>query len=130
MVSSFYGALSALLVVWLTVQVVRLRRAKKVRLGDGGDPELRVAIRAHGNALEYIPLSLVLLGLAELSGAHPALLHACGGALVGGRVLHARGLLRETLRLRVWGMQLTACSLIALALVNLGVALMHGLKSW
>ncbi|NJD08163.1 MAG: hypothetical protein FIA97_16950 [Methylococcaceae bacterium] len=128
MISSFYAALATLLLVWLIWQVVRLRRAKKIRLGDGGDPDLRNAIRAHGNAVETIPLSLLLLGLAELSGAPAALLHAGGIGLLAGRVLHARGLLRESLRSRVWGMQLTVYVLIALALVNLGVALLHGLK--
>ncbi|NJC89301.1 MAG: hypothetical protein FIB02_12360 [Desulfuromonas sp.] len=128
MISSFYAALATLLLVWLIWQVVRLRRAKKIRLGDGGDPDLRNAIRAHGNAVETIPLSLLLLGLAELSGAPAALLHAGGISLLAGRVLHARGLLRESLRSRVWGMQITVYVLIALALVNLGVALLHGLK--
>lgn len=128
MISSFYAALATLLLVWLIWQVVRLRRAKKIRLGDGGDPDLRNAIRAHGNAVETIPLSLLLLGLAELSGAPATLLHAGGIGLLAGRVLHARGLLRESLRSRVWGMQLTVYVLIALALVNLGVALLHGLK--
>jgi uncharacterized membrane protein YecN with MAPEG domain len=73
MISSFYAALLALLIVWLSLRVIKLRRTKKVRLGDGGEPELQTAIRAQGNATEYIPISLILLALLELNGAHAAL---------------------------------------------------------
>lgn len=72
MISSFYAAILALLIVWLSLRVIKLRRIKKVRLGDGGEPELQVAIRAQGNATEYVPISLILLVLLELSGAHIA----------------------------------------------------------
>jgi uncharacterized membrane protein YecN with MAPEG domain len=33
--------------------------------GDGGDPEMSQAIRAHGNFAEYVPLGLILLGLVR-----------------------------------------------------------------
>lgn len=118
MLSSFYAALAALLMVRLSVGVIKLRRAHKVRLGDGGVPELQAAIRAQGNAVEYIPISLILLALLELGGGHPALVHAGGIAMLAGRLLHARGLLSGKLRYRVLGMQFTIYTLIALALAN------------
>ena len=61
MLSSLYAALAALLIVRLSLGVIKLRRAHKVRLGDGGVPELEAAIRAQGNAVEYLPISLILL---------------------------------------------------------------------
>ena len=38
---------------------------KKIYLGDGGDPEMIAAIRAHGNLIEFAPLCLLLIYLAE-----------------------------------------------------------------
>jgi uncharacterized membrane protein YecN with MAPEG domain len=119
MISSLYAALLALLIVWLALRVIKLRRAKRVRLGDGGEPELQAAIRAHGNATEYIPVSLILLVLLELNGAHMALVHSGGIAMLAGRLLHAKGLLTENLRYRVLGMQVTIFTIIGLAIANL-----------
>ncbi|MGZ8903547.1 MAG: MAPEG family protein [Methylobacter sp.] len=130
MISSFYAALSALLIVWLSLRVIKLRRAKKVRLGDGGEPELQVAIRAQGNATEYIPISLILLILLELSGAHLALVHSGGIAMLVGRIVHARGLLTGNLRYRVLGMQVTIFTLIGLAFTNLGYAVYSSLQAF
>jgi len=122
MLSSFYAALAVLLIVRLSVGVIKLRRAYKVRLGDGGVPELQAAIRAQGNAVEYIPISLILLALLELGGGHPMLVHAGGIAILTGRFLHARGLLGGSFRYRVLGMQFTIYTLIALALANVAYA--------
>jgi len=129
MISSLYAALSAVVIVWLSLHVIKLRRIKKVRLGDGGEPELQAAIRAQGNATEYIPISLILLVLLELSGAHMALVHAGGMAILVGRLLHARGLLTESLRYRVLGMQVTIYTIIGLALANFAVAVYGGLQA-
>lgn len=93
-VTSFYAALGALLVVALAIQVVRQRRRARVGIGDGGDPALARAIRAHANTVEYLPLALVLLLVAELGGAPSALLHGFGATLVVGRIVYALGLLR------------------------------------
>ena len=49
-------------------------------------------MRAHGNFTEYVPLALILMGLIELNGGPPPLLHGLGAALVVGRLLHAWGL--------------------------------------
>jgi uncharacterized membrane protein YecN with MAPEG domain len=125
MITSLYAAPLALLIVWLSLRVIRLRRSNKVRLGDGGVSDLQVAIRAHGNATEYIPLSLILLALLEFGGANALAVHAGGMALVAGRLIHARGLLTDTLRYRVLGMQFTLFTLIGLAVANLALAAMR-----
>ena len=129
MISSLYAAMLALLIVWLSLRVIKLRREKKVRLGDGGEPELQAAIRAQGNATEYIPISLTLLVLLELSGAHAALVHSGGIAMLVGRILHARGLLTESLRYRILGMQVTIFTLIGLAVANLAYVVYSGLRT-
>ena len=54
----------------------------------------RGPIRVHGNAIEYVPLALILMLIVELGGASRMLLHACGIALVAARIVHAYGLTR------------------------------------
>ena len=129
MISSFYAALLALWVVWLSLQVIKLRRAKKVVLGDGGEPELQTAIRAQGNATEYIPISLILLILLELNDAHPALLHLGGISILIGRLIHAKALIAEDLRYRVLGMKITIFTIIGLACLNFVYGLYANLSS-
>lgn len=124
MVTGIYAAILAILIVWLSLQVIKLRRANRVRFGDGNVAELQAAIRAQGNATEYIPVSLLLLLLLELGGAHWSLIHLGGIILVAGRVIHARGLLTNSLRLRVLGMQITFLVIVALAIANLVYAAM------
>lgn len=130
MISSIYAALLAFWIVWLSLRVIKLRRAKRIRLGDGGDPELQTAIRMQGNATEYVPLSLILLVLLELDQAHAALVHLGGVALVAGRMAHARGLLTDNLRYRVLGMQLTIFTLIGLAMLNLAYLVYGGVRAF
>jgi uncharacterized membrane protein YecN with MAPEG domain len=81
--------------VLLALRVIRLRWKFRVGLGDGGEKAMTRAIRIHGNAAEHVPVALILLLVAELNHARPALLHACGVALVAARVLHAAGLSRS-----------------------------------
>lgn len=92
-VTSLYAALSALLIVALGFNVSRQRRAFGVDIGEGQRPEMLLAVRAHANAIEYLPLALVLLMLIELGGAAAWLLHALGASLLIGRLAHAQGLL-------------------------------------
>ncbi|MBK8815414.1 MAG: MAPEG family protein [Methylococcaceae bacterium] len=119
MISAIYAGILALLIVWLSLNVIKLRRANKVKLGDGGVPELQNAIRAQGNAAEYIPISLILLVLLELSGTYLWMVNLAGVALIIGRIIHAKGLLTENLRYRVLGMQLTIFTIVGLATVNI-----------
>ena len=61
MISALYVVLGALLVMKFTMDVVRYRRFYRVAYGDGGYHDLKMAIRIHGNAIETIPLALLLL---------------------------------------------------------------------
>ena len=69
MVSSLYIVLGALLLIKLSLNVVKLRTQYRVAYGDGGFYELQTAIRVHGNAVEYIPISMILLLIMEMNGA-------------------------------------------------------------
>ena len=59
------AGLLGLLVVVLTVNVGLMRGRKKINLGDGGDPEMTAAIRAHANLIEFAPLCLLLIYMAS-----------------------------------------------------------------
>ena len=91
-IAAFYAGLIGLMLLVLAIPVSRLRHSLKVGLGDGGSVRLTRAIRAHANTVEWALPTLLLLLLAELNRAPSLALHACGIALVVGRVLHAVGL--------------------------------------
>lgn len=129
MISSIYAGILALLIVWLSLNVIKLRKAKKVRLGDGAEPELQIGIRAQGNATEYIPISLILLILLELGGAPILIVHLGGIAVIVGRLLHAKGLLAQNFRYRALGMQITIFTIIGLASINIAYTLYKTLSS-
>lgn len=119
MITSLYAALLSLLILALSANVIKIRFKDQVVLGDGGNSKLQRAIRAQGNATEYIPIALILLLVLELSKAHSGLLHLGGIGLLIGRLLHARGLLTENLRFRVAGMVCTLSTIAFLAIANL-----------
>jgi uncharacterized protein len=96
MITLLYAALCCLLVLVLAARVVRWRFAQRIGLGDGGDAELQRRVRVHGNAVEYLPLCLILLGGLELTGYPAPLIHGFGATLVLSRVAHAWGLSRSS----------------------------------
>ncbi|WP_081500605.1 MAPEG family protein [Dyella japonica] len=95
-ISSLYVGISLILIVVLSFRVVLRRWKVRVGLGDGGDMELRQRIRAHGNAVEYLPMGLLALLMLEIGGAGPMVLHGCGGTFIFARVVHAIGLSRKS----------------------------------
>ncbi|WP_028769786.1 MAPEG family protein [Silanimonas lenta] len=118
MLTGLYAALCALLVFVLSLRIALLRRRLRVGIGDGGDAGLARAIRAQANAIEYIPLLLVMLLIAENNGASEVFVHVCGAGLVLARVLHAVGLSGSAGVSfgRFWGILLTWGVLLALGL--------------
>ena len=109
-----YIPLFALLFAALTIRTLRLRRALKIGVGDGGNPIMLRAMRVHGNFAEYVPICLLLLLAIELQGGSAALLHALCAALFIGRLSHAFGVshLKEDYRFRVFGMVMTLATII------------------
>lgn len=111
----------ALLAMGLVLRVVMLRRRYKVGIGTGDHPDLAKAVRAHANAMETIPLALVLMLIAELAGASQTLLLAGGSVLVVGRCLHAFGLSSHAGYSfgRFFGMVMTQVAIITFAIAGL-----------
>lgn len=118
------AGLLGLLVAALIVNVGLMRGRKKIFLGDGGDPEMLSAIRAHANLIETAPLCLLLIYIASdfygfwtTAGLSIVLLVA--------RVLHAGGMLHMIPQGRMLGAMATmiilaiASVLIVIAGINL-----------
>ena len=95
-ITGLYAALMTLLVVFLAVRVVLFRRSAKVGLGDGNNPDLLQCIRVHANAVEYVPLYLLLMLILELNQTLPTLIHVFGIVLIVARLLHAWGVSRHS----------------------------------
>lgn len=120
-ITGLYAALGALLIIVLALRVVWLRNKFKVGIGAGGNEALSRAIRAHANAIEYLPIALLLLLLLELDQTRIVWLHVFGITLILARVLHALGLSGDAGYSfgRGIGILLTVLVIIAMALLLL-----------
>ena len=115
--AALWAGLNLILLLVLSVLVTRQRRKHRVEIGDGGVPALNQAIRAFGNATEYVPAAMAGLALLAIVSAPPMLIHPIGLILFVGRLLHAFGLSRSTgtSMARVAGVLATWISYIAMA---------------
>jgi uncharacterized membrane protein YecN with MAPEG domain len=111
---AFYAAINALIMLVLGMLVVRARVKTRTEIGDGGDPAMLGPLRAHANNTEYVPMAILLLLVLYALGANAIVVHAVGGTLTLGRILHAFGLSRNvgTSTPRFLGMVLTWLSYI------------------
>jgi len=131
-VTALYGALLTLFLLLLGGRVSLLRSRLNVGTGHGNDPDLGKAIRAHGNAVEWILPMLILMLVSELDGASRVFLHACGVTFIVARVAHATGLSRTSKRSsgRFWGAAGTYLVIAALAIWNLIAFARIALRAW
>jgi uncharacterized protein len=90
-----YAAVLGLIFVALSVMTIAERRKTGVSLGAGDSDRLLRRIRAHANFAEYVPLALILIGGAAITGAPLWFVNASCIVLVAGRVLHATAILRR-----------------------------------
>lgn len=102
----------ALLLLALSFYVSLGRMKTGVTVGFGENEDLLRRIRAQGNFTEYVPMALILIGIAEYRGAGATGLWIVALLLAGGRTLHAAGMLTGVLPLRGAGMLATYATLI------------------
>jgi uncharacterized membrane protein YecN with MAPEG domain len=119
MVTALYAAFLAALMIWLSIEVIKQRRKAQVKYADGGVDALTIARSAHGNAVDYVPITLLLMAMVEINGASPWMLHLCGVLFVIGRLLHAKGILADRLKGRVSGMKITFGVMAVLIVLNI-----------
>lgn len=120
-ITSLYASILALLVIFLAYKVVNFRQTKSVGLGDNGDKDGMRAIRVHANAVEYVPMMIILMGIYEANGGSAIMLHIIGTVAVIARVLHATGLSKSagTTFGRFVGTLLTWITTLVLAGLNI-----------
>jgi uncharacterized protein len=116
---SIYAALLALYYIYLSFNVINVRRATQVALGDDENPQLQRVIRAHGNFIEYVPLAVILLFLAEYQGLASHYCHALGATILLGRVFHNLGIVEKNLKYRQIGTIATFLTIVVSALIIL-----------
>ncbi len=121
LITGLYATLFALLIIFLAYRVVKLRFKHRVGILDGGQPDLAKAMRVHGNAIETIPMSLILMACAESTKLGPLFLHSAGILLVFARLYHAYGLNHSSgsSKGRVYGTLLTWIVMCSLGGYNL-----------
>ncbi|HEX8640940.1 MAG TPA: MAPEG family protein [Allosphingosinicella sp.] len=119
---TFAGA-AAILHIWLSLRVSRLRRPLKIGVGDGGNEVLARRMRAHGNFAENVPIFLILLGLLELATGGNLWLWAAAIVFILARIAHAFGMDRHGANLlRVGGIGLSWAVLLALGIYAIAIA--------
>lgn len=112
----FVGLL-ALIQIPMTFAVGLYRVKTDIHFLDGGDPQMMRRMRAHANFTETVPITLLAMAAAEISGAPAVLLWSGGALLVAGRLLH-----HATIRQYGWaigraiGMVMTFVSMAAFGL--------------
>jgi hypothetical protein len=113
-ITALTAAVLALLSIKLTLDIVKLRRAEQVAIGDGGHDRLAQAIRIHGNFAEHAPITLIVLMLAEMLGTWWPIVLLTAFLLVAGRCAHARMFKdgQHNLATRSLGMKLNLAALL------------------
>jgi hypothetical protein len=85
---ALYAGMNGLILLWLAVNVGRVRFRERVLMGDGGNPAMIRAMRGQANFVEYVPLCLIILTLMAALGTPGWVLHLFGIALTVGRLAH------------------------------------------
>ena len=121
LVTPIYAFALTVLLIALSVNVIRFRRANRIALGDAANPVLIGRMRAQANFVEYAPIGVLLMSLAELAGTSAVWLHAVGICLLAGRLVHAWHMTfaPKTFGLRPVGIGLTFIALLAAAILAL-----------
>lgn len=125
-VSAIYTSLLALLIIVLAYRVTSFRRAEKIPLGQHNSSKaMKSAIRAHANAVENIPISVLLLISLELNSLNPILLHVFGAVILLSRIAHAWGLSKKNGPSpgRFYGTLFTWLCIVLMLIVNVVVVI-------
>lgn len=114
MITGLYAGILALLLLALSTLVIMARWKNRVALGSGESKEMLRVMRGHANFIEYVPISLILMLILELSHANAWLLYIMGNMMVLGRIIHAAHFFfgQKHLKVRQIGMILTFLPLL------------------
>ena len=91
-VTPLYALPLALIFLILFFRTSAMRSGLNLSIGDGGNADMLLRIRQHGNFVEWTPFVLILMILAEGMAAPALYLHISGALLLIGRIAHPFGL--------------------------------------
>jgi hypothetical protein len=114
LITGLYAALLALVYGALGFRVGPLRVTTGISMYDGGNKQLALEIRRHGNFAEHVPFALLLLALIEIDGAPSLAIHILGAVLLISRVVHPFGLSWEKVTLPARAIGAGATQLVTL----------------
>lgn len=118
-ITTFITGALAVLQVPLTVLVSYMRGRTGIQFLDGGNETLLRRIRAHANFVETVPITLIAMACAELSGASAGMLWRGGICLLAGRAIHVWA----ALNVKGWGLpRIVAMLLTFYAMAGFGIA--------
>ena len=117
-------AASALLNVWLSMRVGRVRGQEKVSIGDGGNDRVIRRMRAHANFTENAWIVVALVLVIELSIGSSPWLWLAAGLFVLGRIGHGFGM-DGWYPGRAGGTGITMAVQLALAVWAIAIPLTH-----
>lgn len=119
-ISITFVVAAAIINLWLSGRVGKLRISEKVLHGDGGMSLVAKRMRAHSNFSEYTPYVLILFALVELAIGSQSWLWFVAAVYIVGRILHALGMDADfASKLRMFGIMLTFAVTIMLCAVGL-----------
>ena len=119
-----FAAAAALVNFWLGMRCGKVRAAEKIGFGDGGNELMIRRMRAQSNFIEQTPLTVILVGLVEMSGRGGQWLAPAAAIFILGRIAHGIGMDGNFKAGRPIGM-LTAM-LLQLVLIVVGVLTVLG----
>ena len=94
MITGLYIAVFALVQVVMIVWIARTRIRERISLGTGDSDVLECKSRVYGNFTEVVPPAILLMVIAELSGAPLWIIHWMGVLMIISRISHAIGLIK------------------------------------
>ena len=124
MVSTLVTSIIGLWLLVLSARVIALRGVtflKFLSFNNYGDEALTRSIRSQGNLIEYAPIFLMLIFIAEYNGAHPHMLYLSSTLFIVARLMHgiAFGFMQYSRFLRVGGTLLTFLCILIIAVSNI-----------
>jgi uncharacterized membrane protein YecN with MAPEG domain len=97
-ITALYLAIFLVFGSYLAFLPGKIRGSSGISIGDGGRPDLLLAIRRQGNFVEYVPYFMLMFAALELNGSGRMLLHGLGIAMIVARILHAVGIKADTIQ--------------------------------
>ena len=120
-ITTLYAVLLGVIFAYLGFRIGSLRGKTGISILDGGNPQVGLEMRRHGNFAESVPFALILMALVEAGGGNTTALHVIGVVLVVARILHPIGLEADSIQNPLRAVGAGGSILCTFALMVMGV---------